>query len=257
MNKSTIIKFVQFGLILVLGIAADQWTKWYSEQRLAMSRPGVFQQEVVLKVPEADAGKTVRDYIAQEFTWSTADEIDHLSKRYLRAEDDRRIYGEDKVEAGQIIRVTYRHVTVIPDYFDLQYTRNPGAAFGFMSNSDSPFRRPFFVGVSALAIILIIYILAGIALEQQLLIWGLSLIASGAVGNFIDRVRFGYVIDFIVWKYTDQYRWPTFNIADALICIGVGFMFIEILRDALKQRRDAQQSAPLVEASDEESATTA
>jgi lipoprotein signal peptidase len=159
---------------------------------------------------------------------------------HLRAEDDRRIRGDEVVKAGDVIRVTYRDVTIIDGYWDFQYTRNPGAAFGFLASSDSPLRRPFFVGVSALAILIILYVLVGVQLHQQLLIWGLSLIASGAVGNFIDRVRFGYVIDFILWKYTDAHRWPTFNIADALICVGVGFMVLEIIRDSLAQRREAK-----------------
>lgn len=258
MSKSTILKFVQFGLILILGIVADQGTKWYAEARLATARGSHFNHEVVLKVPADQAGKTARDVLNREFTWSTPEELDAIGERYLRAEDDKRIKGADTVEAGQTIRVTYRDVTIIPGYWDFQYTRNPGAAFGFLANSDSPMRRPFFVGVSALAILIIIYILSGVTLQQQLLIWGLSLIASGAVGNFIDRVRFGYVIDFILWKYTDAHRWPTFNVADALICVGVGFMVLEIIRDSLQQRREAREQASLpaseAEASGEEQA---
>jgi signal peptidase II len=52
------------------------------------------------------------------------------------------------------------------------------------------------------------------------------------VGNFIDRIRFGHVIDFIVWKLGDDLRWPTFNVADAFITLGVTLMLVEIIRDA-------------------------
>jgi signal peptidase II len=71
------------------------------------------------------------------------------------------------------------------------------------------------------------------------------------MGNFIDRIRFNYVIDFILWKYTDAHRWPTFNVADALICVGVAFMLIEILRDTMRERRESQeQNHTLAEESD-------
>ncbi len=245
MNKSTVLKFIQFGLILILGIAADQGTKWYAEARLATARPGHFNHEIVLSVPADLAGKSARDVLAREFTWSTPEELDRIGQSYLRSEDDKRLNGADTVVAGQKLHVTYRDVTIIEDYWDFQYTRNPGAAFGFLASSDSALRRPFFVGVSALAILIIIYILAGVTFQQQLLIWGLSLIASGAVGNFIDRVRFGYVIDFILWKYTNEHRWPTFNVADALICVGVGFMILEMIRDGIQQRKEAQALAAL------------
>lgn len=256
MNRSTLIKFVQFALILVIGVAADQWTKWYAEERLAITRPGQFAHEIVLRVPAALDGKTARDVLNQEFTWSTPEELDRIGKTYLRAEDDRRIRGDEVVKAGDAIRVTYRDVTIIDGYWDFQYARNPGAAFSFLADADPAVRRPFFIAMSVLALLAILYILMGVQLNQQLLIWGLSLIASGAVGNnLIDRVRFGYVIDFILWKYTDAYRWPVFNIADVLICVGVGLMVIDMIRDTLRQRAlDRASDAPEDVASSEQAA---
>src|SRR5690606_4963149 len=129
---------------------------------------------------------------------------------------------------------TRREVVVIDGYFDFQYTRNPGAAFGTLADSDESFRKPFFILISIAAVVMILVLLRGVLFSQQILLWGLGLIAAGAIGNFIDRIRFGYVIDFIVWKYTDAHRWPTFNVADALLCVGVGLMVIEIIRDTIK-----------------------
>lgn len=234
MSKETLIKFSQFFLIVILGVAADQWTKWYAEERLATQRLG---HEVVLTVPQSvEEGTTVRDHLATEFTWNSPEELDSLSARWVRDDDGKRMRPDTIVSPEQKLHVTNRDVVIIEDYWDFQYTRNPGAAFGFLADTDSPYRKPFFIIISIIAIGLITYIIRGIAIQQQLMIWGLSLIAGGAIGNFIDRLRFSYVIDFILWKYTDAHRWPTFNVADALICAGVGLMFIEIVRDMQRER---------------------
>ncbi len=101
--------------------------------------------------------------------------------------------------------------------------------------------------VSLIAVFIIGWILREVALSQQALIWGLSFVASGALGNLIDRVRLGYVVDFVVWKVTDAYRWPTFNVADALICVGVGLMVVEMIRDGIRVHRMGPEPAELPE----------
>lgn len=241
MNRETLLKFLQFFFIVFVGIAADQWTKYYAESRLATTRNGHFSQHIVLEVPQSANGKTVKEYLTSEFTYNTEKEIDTMTRIYTKTPEGIRMRARDKVKTGQKVHITRREVVVIKDYWDFQYTRNPGAAFGFLADSKSELRRPFFIVISIIAMLIILYILKGVMLSQQILIWGLSLIAGGAVGNFIDRIRFGYVIDFILWKYTDAHRWPTFNVADALICVGVAFMFIEIVRDGLAQRKANQE----------------
>lgn len=237
MSKESIIKFLQFFFIVLVGIGADQWTKMVAEDRLATTRPGHFEQHMVLEVPKDFEGKKVEEYLAHELSNNTPDELKTITRTYARTPEGLRLKPDDQVKAAQKIHIIRREITVIDGYWDFQYTRNPGAAFGFLADTDHPARRPFFIIVSFAALIIIIYILRGVALSQQLLIWGLALIASGAMGNFIDRLRFGYVIDFILWKYTDAHRWPTFNVADALICVGVAFMMIEIVRDGIRQRK--------------------
>jgi len=93
-----------------------------------------------------------------------------------------------------------------------------------LSSSDSPYRMPFLIGISLLAVVVIVYLLEGVRWADRAMIVALAFIATGAVGNLIDRIHLGYVIDFIVWKYTDQYRWPSFNVADAFITVGVVLM---------------------------------
>ena len=250
MSRETIFKYLMFLVIVLVGIGADQWTKMVAEDRLATVRPGHFEHHMVLQVPASLDGKTVSQLLDHELTRNSPEEREAIARSFVRSPEGLRLRGEDVIKAEQKVHLIRREITVVKDYWDFQYTRNPGAAFGFLADTNHPARTPFFIIVSAAALLIILYILKGVALRQQILIWGLSLIASGAMGNFIDRLRFGYVIDFILWKYTDQHRWPTFNVADALICIGVGLMMIEIVRDGLQQRKLEKQAA-LGEASDE------
>lgn len=117
-------------------------------------------------------------------------------------------------------------IAVIPNLFSITYLRNKGAAFSFLSNAS--WRLPFFIGISMVALIAIILFYRKIEESQKLPQIGLSMIFSGAIGNLIDRVRMGEVIDFldVYWK---SHHWPAFNVADSLICVGVGFMLLDTL----------------------------
>lgn len=230
MTNSIPNKYLVFVGILVVGLVADQWTKWYASQRLATYRPGLIEHPIELTVPDDAESSSVRDFLETEFQANSADELDKIARTQVRTPEGDALEPSDKLEAGESVVVDNRKVTVIDGYWDFEYTVNPGAAFGLLSDNDSGYRLPFFIVVSLLAIAIILYLLRGVADRQRILIVSLSMIGTGALGNFIDRIRFGHVIDFIVWKYTDQYRWPTFNIADALISVGVALMLIEIFR---------------------------
>lgn len=233
--KPSLKKYVLFAVVVLVGVLLDQWAKDYAASRLASQRPGYVEHSVILEVDPADKGETLQEFLAGEFPSNDADEIETIARYHTRSVDGRPLGPKAKVEPGQEIEVTNRKVVVIADYWDFQYTENPGAAFGLLADGHEDWRVPFFILVSLVAVSMILYILRGVKWEQQLLVWGLSLIASGALGNFIDRIRFGYVVDFIVWKYTNEYRWPTFNVADALICVGVALMAIELFRDAFRR----------------------
>ena len=119
----------------------------------------------------------------------------------------------------------YEQIEVIPGFFNLVYVTNPGAAFSMLADIDSPWRHYFFVTVGCLALVfLTIY---WFQLRQRAPMQGLAiaLIAGGALGNLVDRLRTGAVIDFID-LYWRAYHWPAFNIADSAICIGVGFFLV-------------------------------
>ena len=117
----------------------------------------------------------------------------------------------------------YESVTVIENFFHITYVRNPGAAFGLLA--DSAVRIPFFISISVLAGIGILWYLRKVDPADRWQHAALGLIFSGAVGNLIDRVRLGEVIDFLDVHWY-QYHWPAFNVADSAICVGVGLMLV-------------------------------
>lgn len=119
-------------------------------------------------------------------------------------------------------------VTVVEDFWHFRYVENPGAAWGFLADSADWFRTPFFVIVSILAMGFILVYFHKSEPGQRILRVALALVFGGAVGNFIDRIRLSYVIDFIDWHYYREFTWPTFNVADMGISIGVGLLIVDM-----------------------------
>jgi len=115
----------------------------------------------------------------------------------------------------------HQSIPIIDGLFNLTYVRNTGAAFGIFAGSAEIFRRPFLILVSILASAFIVSLLRRLANGQRELITALTFVLGGAIGNLIDRVFYGEVIDFldVYWR---SYHWPAFNIADSFITIGVG-----------------------------------
>jgi signal peptidase II len=122
----------------------------------------------------------------------------------------------------------YQSIELLENFFHITYIRNKGAAFGILSGADESIRIPFFLVVSAIAIAVIFYILYSYHEESKLFPLSLALILGGAVGNMIDRIRFGEVVDFLDVHWYDHH-WPAFNVADSAICIGVALLIINML----------------------------
>ncbi len=127
-------------------------------------------------------------------------------------------------------------VPVIPHFFHLTHTENPGAAFSFLAAASDSFRGPFFISVSVAAIILILYYYHRHLSGKTLSAVGLSLILGGAIGNLVDRLSLGVVVDFLD-LFIGPYHWPIFNVADAAITTGVGLLLLETFRDRPAPRR--------------------
>lgn len=223
-------KYALFGVILVVGVGLDQWTKWHASNRLASQKPGVVEHSITLTVPESADGESLETYLKREFSANDEAYVERIARFAVRGAKGERLDPSTELKAGETLTVEHRKVTVIEGYFDFEYTENPGAAFGLLSDSDSPYRLPFFLVVSVFAFVVILYILYGVRWRQKSLIFSLAFIATGAMGNLIDRVRLGRVTDFVVWKYGEQFRWPTFNVADSLITVGVAIMLVQLFR---------------------------
>lgn len=133
----------------------------------------------------------------------------------------------DQITKYLVMKYIPRHsfIRIIPGFFDLTYVRNPGAAFGILSGDHGIWRNIFFVAVTVIALTVIIVLIR--KTHERLLVAAFSLIAGGAVGNLIDRVRFGEVVDFIEW-YIRTYHWPTFNVADSAISVGVVLLVVDM-----------------------------
>jgi len=139
------------------------------------------------------------------------------------------------VEMREIYKGGRRHgKAIIPFVFELRYVENCGGAWGLMEKTSESFRLPFFIGVSLFAIVFIVWIMLRIGPKQKFLLWALPFVLGGAIGNFIDRIIYRYVIDFIdVYIRFLPFRvlnpWPTFNVADIAICVGVGLMILDMI----------------------------
>jgi len=120
-------------------------------------------------------------------------------------------------------------VSVIENLFSLTYIRNTGAAFGILAGSAAAFRLPFLIFFSLLAIAFIGMMLRRLPESEKGLITALTFILGGAIGNLVDRVVYGEVIDFLDF-YWSRFHWPAFNFADSFITVGVMMTFYYLLR---------------------------
>ena len=131
--------------------------------------------------------------------------------------------------------------TVIDGFFNFRYVENCASAFGLMNGVPEAFRFPFFLIVSVLALVFIPHLYRQTTADQIYMLYGLPFILGGAIGNLLDRLIYRYVIDFIEWYVTigdEAHRWPTFNVADAAIVIGIGLMMIDMLPGKQKKAEE-------------------
>ncbi len=146
-----------------------------------------------------------------------------------------KLYIHSKFQLGESI-------VVLPNFFNLTYVRNFGAAFGFLADSHPAFREMFFLSMPPIALIVILLILRTVKDHDVWQVVALSSVFGGAIGNYIDRLRFRYVIDFLDFHLYNKYSWPAFNIADSAIVCGVVvlliLMFIENKRNTNLQQKE-------------------
>ncbi len=127
---------------------------------------------------------------------------------------------------------------LVPGYVDIVHVRNKGAAFGLLSQSTWNLRSTLFLVVHFVALVVILSLLASTDNPDPYLLGGYSLFFGGALGNLIDRVRLGEVIDFLD-VHIGNAHWPAFNVADSALCLGVALFILHFLRAGRQTRRDS------------------
>lgn len=123
----------------------------------------------------------------------------------------------------------YKRVEVIQGFFNLTHVRNTGGAFGIFGGEKEGIGSILFIVVSVIAVGAILILFTKVKEHEKNLALAFSLILGGAIGNLIDRFRYGEVIDFLDF-YLSTYHWPAFNVADSAICIGIGLMALQLLK---------------------------
>ena len=127
---------------------------------------------------------------------------------------------------------------IIPGFFRLTHTRNPGAAFGIFSDFDSPWVSVFLSSFATVALVLVLTLLWRNH-SSHLVAFGLALILGGAGGNLIDRLQAGSVVDFLEF-HVGQYYWPTFNLADSAIVAGASVLIYQVLRRSPEELAESE-----------------
>ena len=261
-------KYAVFAAIVLVSVVLDLWTKNIAENRLA-SVTSRWDHSLDFEPEVPNEGiLTVEEFIDSEFGEGAFDsgeirgvsvvpeggEAEYATGGRALAEGDtvrvgyRAEYatGGRALAEGDTVRVGYRKVEIVSGFWNHVYVQNYGAAWGFLSGGDARFVRPFFLTVSILAVIIVLGIFRTVRKDQKLLIAALSLIVGGAIGNFVDRARYGYVVDFVDWYASwggSEHHWPTFNVADVWITIGVAFMLIEIMLNKEGEEGEDQAAA--------------
>lgn len=147
--------------------------------------------------------------------------IDQLTKNYILGAFQ---YGES--------------MDVIKNYFNITYVRNYGAAFGMLSTVEASTRDTFFLLMPPFAMAVILVMLKVAPKNENIRKVALCAVFAGALGNYIDRIRFGYVVDFLDFHYKQAYAWPAFNVADMSIVCGVTVLIIlELLAPTEKAKK--------------------
>jgi len=137
-------------------------------------------------------------------------------------------------------------IPVIEGFFYITHVRNPGAAFGMFTDTPADIRLPFFIGVSVLAVGIIVSFYRKLAPGDRREALTLGLILGGALGNLIDRIFRAEVVDFLHFRLWSGYSWPDFNFADSFIVVGVALLLLELLASEGESR-----SAPAAPADDD------
>ncbi len=123
----------------------------------------------------------------------------------------------------------YSAIEIIPGFFNLVHVRNTGAAFSILAGASSVWRQGLFVSLTILVVIILLFAYGKLRPDDRWTRTAYALITGGALGNLVDRLRLGEVVDFLDC-YVGAYHWPAFNLADSAITIGALMLVVSVLR---------------------------
>lgn len=137
------------------------------------------------------------------------------------------VVGLDQLTKFMVVKefLLYETIPVVPGFFNLTYITNTGAAFGLFAGEQTMLRQVFFIAVAMAALLVMFFSYRHLHSQGRLFVHAIGMIAGGAVGNLIDRLRLGSVVDFLDF-YVKTYHWPAFNVADSAITVGVGLFIL-------------------------------
>lgn len=120
-------------------------------------------------------------------------------------------------------------IPVVEGYVELRYTENRNLSFGMLSFLPDNIKAPTLIAIQVLSSLAVAVLIFSARKRSVAVLLPFLLILSGAIGNVVDRIRYGYVVDFIHVHIKDTFSWPIFNIADVLIAVGIGLFLFQIL----------------------------
>ena len=129
-------------------------------------------------------------------------------------------------------------IDVIRGFLQLRYAENPGAAWSLFASVSESIRIPFFIGIKTLAVAVMVWFYRKLAGSSRLIAWSLAVLTGGTLGNLVDRIHHRNVVDFIRVHY-GRFSWPTFNVADIAITVGVTLMVIALITEKPGEARPA------------------
>jgi len=134
----------------------------------------------------------------------------------------------------------YQIIPVVDNFFNIVYAKNFGSAFSFLSTAPAWFRKPFFFVINLAAMSFIIYIMFRDKKNRTQFL-AFASVLGGALGNFLNRIYPGYAIDFLDVKLTSTYHWPSFNVADIAITVGLIVVMLDMAKMESKKKRSAKR----------------
>ena len=143
--------------------------------------------------------------------------------------EERAVPPPDTCTPGRLQRAPLPSIVVIEGYLEMQYAENCGAAFGIGNDWSTTTRRLVFIPAALVATFALFWMFWR-GSGGPLFAWSVPFVVSGAVGNLVDRIRYGYVVDFIRFHVHDAFEYPTFNVADIAIVVGVGLLVLDGFR---------------------------